>query len=230
MVLRSPDSLYEIGSITKTFTGLLLSQMILQGKVSLDEPIRKLLPPGTVRRPQGPEIELVHLVTHQSGLPRLPENFHPRDDSNPYIDYRQSDLYAFMAKRGVEKPKNAAFLYSNLGFGLLGQGLANAAGASYPLLLKVEITEPLGLRDTAITLSEEQRVRFLQGYAAGQPVHSWEFDALTGCGAIRSSAGDMLTYLEVQLHPDQLLTCRLLSDHFDLRRWPFPGSLLISTF
>jgi D-alanyl-D-alanine-carboxypeptidase/D-alanyl-D-alanine-endopeptidase len=202
--IAKPDSLYEIGSITKTFTGLILSQMILQGKVSLDEPIRKLLPPGTVRRPQGPEIELVDLVTHQSGLPRLPDNFNPRDDANPYIDYTQSDLYAFMAKRGVGKPKNAAFLYSNLGFGLLGQGLANAAGTSYPLLLKVEITEPLGLRDTAIALSEEQRGRFLQGYAAGQPVHSWEFDALAGCGAIRSSAGDMLTYLEIQLHPDML--------------------------
>lgn len=199
------DSIFEIGSITKTFTGLILAQMVQQGKVHFDDPVRALLPPGTVEKPAGAEITLLDLATQHSGLPRMPDNFHPADPVNPYADYAAANLYAFIAKHGVAKPADAGFLYSNLGFGLLGQALAAHAGLKYPPLLKEEVTDPLGLKDTVVQLSAEQQTRFIQGHAANhQPAHAWDLDALAGAGAIRSTAADMLTYLEAQLHPESV--------------------------
>ena len=199
------DSIFEIGSISKTFTGLVLAQMVQQGKVHFDDPVRALLPPGTVEKPAGAEITLLDLATQHSGLPRMPDNFHPADPANPYADYAAANLYAFIAKHGVVKPADAGFLYSNLGFGLLGQALAVHAGLTYPALLKEEVTDPLGLKDTVVLLSGEQQSRFIQGHSANhQPAHAWDLDAFAGAGAIRSTAADMLTYLEAQLHPESI--------------------------
>ena len=200
-----PDSIFEIGSITKTFTGLVLSQMVEQGKVKFEEPVRELLPPDTVAKPAGDEITLLDLATQHSGLPRIPDNFKPADPSNPYADYGASDLYAFVAQHGVVKPADTGFLYSNLGFGLLGQALAVRSGLSYPALLKEEVIEPLGLKDTTISLSPAQQARFVEGHDEHHhPAHAWDLDALAGAGAIRSTAADMLTYLEANLHPEKL--------------------------
>jgi CubicO group peptidase (beta-lactamase class C family) len=198
------DSIFEIGSISKTFTALILAQMVAQHKVKLDDPVRELLPPGTVAKPEGAEITLLDLATQHSGLPRMPDNFHPADPQDPYADYRPANLYEFIAKKGVSKPADTQFNYSNLGLGLLGQALANRAGMSYPELLKALVTGPLGLNDTVVKLSPEQEKRFAQGHGPGhQPARPWNLDALAGAGAIRSTAGDMLTYLEAQLHPDR---------------------------
>ena len=200
-----PDSIFEIGSISKTFTALILAQMVEQGKVHLDDPVRSLLPPGAVGQPAGPEITLLDLATQHSGLPRMPDNFHPADNQNPYVDYRPADLYAFLRQHGVARPADAGFLYSNLGFGLLGQALADRAGLAYPALLQQQVTAPLGLRDTGVVLTREQQARFLQGHSPShRPAPAWDFDALAGCGAIRSTASDLLTYLQAQLHPGAL--------------------------
>jgi D-alanyl-D-alanine-carboxypeptidase/D-alanyl-D-alanine-endopeptidase len=200
-----PDSIFEIGSITKTFTALILSQMVEQGKVHLDDPVRELLPAGTVEKPAGAEITLGDLATQHSGLPRMPNNFHPADNANPYADYLPDNLYAFMREHGVVKPADAGFLYSNLGFGLLGQALAVHARMPYPALLQQEVTDPLGLHDTVISLNAEQRARFIVGHdAEHRAAHAWDLVALAGAGAIRSTASDMLTYLEAQLHPESM--------------------------
>jgi serine-type D-Ala-D-Ala carboxypeptidase/endopeptidase len=200
-----PDSIFEIGSITKTFTGLVLAQLTVQGNVRLDEPVRELLPPGTVAKPKGPEITLLDLVTQHSGLPRMPDNFSPANPDNPYVDYHAANLYQFLRRHGVGKPAVTSFLYSNLGVGLLGQALANRAGSSYAHLVKDEVTGPLGLSDTAVSLSPAQRARFIQGHTADhRPAHAWDIDALAGAGALRSTAGDMLKYLEANLHPQRL--------------------------
>jgi CubicO group peptidase (beta-lactamase class C family) len=197
-----PDSLFEIASISKTFTGLILARMVVQGKVRLDEPVRELLPAGTVVKPAGEEITLLDLVTHHSGLPLMPDNFQP---GTPWSDYGPQQLYAYVKKHGVAKPEDATFVYSGLGVGLLGQALAERAGRSYADLLREEITEPLGMADTVIELSGEQQRRFLQGYdGKHRPMESLDLDgALAGGGAIRSTAGDMLTYLEANLHPEK---------------------------
>jgi CubicO group peptidase (beta-lactamase class C family) len=229
-----PDSIFEIGSLSKTFTGLILSQMVLQGKVKFDEPVRELLPPGTVAKPAGPEITLLDLATQHSGLPRLPDNFHPVDSQNPYADYHAANLYEFLSAHGVAKLANTSFLYSNLGFGLLGQALSDRAGVSYPALLKEEVKDPLGLKDTTVSLSLAQQRRFIQGHdAEHHPAHPWDLDALAGAGAIRSTAGDMLTYVQANLDPSKItpvagtpgaatLSAALAQDH-TLRADALPG-------
>jgi serine-type D-Ala-D-Ala carboxypeptidase/endopeptidase len=201
-----PDSVFEIGSISKTFTATILAQMVEQGKVRLDEPVRELLPAGTVNKPDsGAEITLLDLSDQHSGLPRMPDNFHPADPANPYADYDAKALYEYIGKHGVGLPANAPFGYSNLGVGLLGQALANRANEAYPALLQAEVTGPLNMRDTGIVLTPEMQARFIQGYDGNhKPAHAWDLVALAGAGGIRSTASDMLTYLEAQLHPDAL--------------------------
>lgn len=201
-----PDAGYEIGSITKTFTGLLLAQMVEQGAVTFETPVRELLPAGTVAKPAlGREITLLDLSSHRSGLPRMPGNFHPANRDNPYADYDANALYAFMTQQGVSMASDASFAYSNLGTGLLGQALANRAGRRFEDLLQEQVICPLGMESTAMTLTPALKVRFAKGHnGEHQPAHEWDLDALAGAGGIRSTADDMLTYLQAQLHPDQV--------------------------
>jgi len=200
------DSVFEIGSISKTFTGLILAQMAAQNKVKLDEPVRALLPAGTVAAPgSGGEITLLDLSAQRSGLPRLPDNLKPADEANPYADYDVKALYAYVAAHGVALPAKPEFGYSNLGVGLLGQALAERAHTTYEALLKKQVTGPLGMRDTVITIPAALRPRFIEGHdGEHKPAHAWDIPALAGAGAIRATAGDMLTYLEAQLHPDHV--------------------------
>jgi CubicO group peptidase (beta-lactamase class C family) len=201
-----PDSVFEIGSVTKTFTALLLAQMVEQGKLQLNTPVRELLPLGTVAKPaSGAEITLLDLSDQHSGLPRLPGNMHPADLTNPYADYGAMKLYAYIGEHGVAVPPNAPFGYSNLGVGLLGQALANRAGMSYADLLSKQITGPLGMHETGITLTPEMKARLIAGHnGQHKPAQPWDLDALVGAGGIRSTAADMLTYLGAQLHPESL--------------------------
>jgi D-alanyl-D-alanine-carboxypeptidase/D-alanyl-D-alanine-endopeptidase len=200
-----PDSVYEIGSISKTFTATILAQMVEQKKVRFDEPVRELLPAGTVAKPDGAEITLEDLSDQHSGLPRMPDNFHPADKDNPYADYDAKALYEYVGKKGVALPANAPFGYSNLGVGLLGQALSNAAGVPYGTLLEQEVTGPLGMKSTGIALTPEMKARFITGHDGDHHVaHAWDLVALAGAGGIRSDAADMLTYLEAQLHPEKI--------------------------
>jgi len=195
------DSIYEIGSITKTFTGLVLAQMIEQHKARLDEPVRELLPASTVAKPAGAEITLLDLVTHHSGLPSLPDSSELEDPAT----FGVRDLYAYISRRGVAEPANAPFLYSNLGMALLGQALAERSETSYSKLVTDEIIAPLGLHDTATSLSATQQRRVIQGHTAQhQPTEPWGVNAFAAAGALRSTAADMLIYLEANLHPEAL--------------------------
>ena len=199
------DSIFEIGSVGKTFTGLMLAQMVEQGRVELREPVRELLPPGTVARPGRNEITLVDLVTHHSGLPRMPDNFNPANRDNPFADYTTDKLYEYLREHGVSRDAKTGFVYSNLGFGLLGQALALRAGVTYPELLRTEITGPLQMNDTFVEPSGEQQTRLLTGYGADhRAMPPLEIPGLLGAGSIRSTARDLLTYLEAQLHPERL--------------------------
>jgi CubicO group peptidase (beta-lactamase class C family) len=200
-----PDSIFEIGSVSKTFTGLILARSVAEGKMKLDEPLRDLLPPGTVARPAGDEIRLLDLITHRSGLPRDANNLHETDRHNPFAGYGTQDLYAFIKDRGVEKPQHAPLEYSNVAVALLGEAMADRIGISYADLLKQQVTALLGMHDTAVHISPEQRNRVIQGYAGqNHPVDWWDLDAYAAAGGIHSTAGDMLTYLLANLHPEMI--------------------------
>src|SRR5687767_12715314 len=147
------DTLFEIGSITKVFTSLLLADMIQKGEVALTDPVAKYLP-ETVRMPErgGKKITLEHLATHTSSLPRLPANMFPRDPANPYADYTTGQLYEFLSSTELMRDIGEKYEYSNLGVGLLGHALARRAGMSYETLVRMRILEPLGMKSTTISL------------------------------------------------------------------------------
>jgi CubicO group peptidase (beta-lactamase class C family) len=198
-----PDSLFEIGSITKTFTGLLLAQMAVQGKLDLRDHAHDWLPQDAAAASRGFEITLLDLATHHSGLPPMPDNTKPGDLAAKFTNYHASDLHEFLARHGLGKPADTQYLYSNLGFSVLGAALENGAHARYPDLLEKGIAGPLGMKDTVISLSPRQIGRLMQGHdGQGRPTPAWDLDAFASAGGIRSTPADMLTYLEAQLHPE----------------------------
>ncbi|MBI3568348.1 MAG: serine hydrolase [Gemmatimonadetes bacterium] len=195
------NSVFEIGSITKTFTATLLADMARRGEVTLDEPVAQLLP-ATVHVPErgGKQITLVDLSTQSSGLPRMPTNFAPRDPANPYADYGADRMYAFLGSYTLPRDIGVQFEYSNLGVGLLGHALALKAGKPYETVLRERVLDPLGMRDTRIQLSDAMRRRLAPGHEPyGAVVPNWDLDALAGAGALRSTVNDMLTYLAANL-------------------------------
>lgn len=199
------DSLFEIGSVSKTFTGLLLAQMAAAGDLDLRDPVRQFLPPGTVAAPRkGSEITLLDLATHYSGLPSVPPEAQHTDAHDFYTGYRTADLLQFVRENGVGKKADTGFEYSNLGYALLGYALSNRTHTDFATLVRDKITGPLGMAGTMVRVSESQRARFLVGHDEhGRAIPPWDLDAFTSAGGLRSSAGDLLTYLEAQLHPDR---------------------------
>lgn len=191
------DTVFEIGSMTKVFTGLLLAEMAGKGEVRLDQPVADLLPSG-VRVPSrgGRQITLVDLATHTAALPGVPTNFDPKDPSNPYADYSADQLYAFLADHQLAYDIGGKYAYSNLGAGLLGHALARRAGGDYEAVLRERVLARIGLSDTPITLNAAMRGRLARGHdAAREPVGPWDFTTLAGAGALRSTGNDMLEFL-----------------------------------
>jgi len=195
------DTIFEIGSVSKVFTSLVLADMVHRNEVTLDDPAAKYLPDHvTMPERNGRRITLRDLSTHTSGLPRLPSNLKPIDPRNPYADYSVSDLYEFLSGYELQRDPGAEFEYSNLGAGLLGHLLAYRAGTDYESLIRDRITEPLNMRDTSITLSSSMKQRMATGHSGMLvSVDNWDFLTLAGAGALRSSANDMLTLLEAFL-------------------------------
>ena len=213
----TPDTLFEIGSITKTFTALLLADMVIKGEVKLDDPVEKWLPQGLglrgglkLRDHAGSPIQLVDLATHRSGLPRLPDNMPNGTRADPYVDYREQQLLVYLKSREVlmetdagktTKKRDEAYAYSNLGFGLLGYVLARAADTSYADLLQKRVLTPLGLTSTYLDAPRSESSRFSNGHYldrdATLKLHKhWRFDVIAPAGALIMSARDMGRYAQ----------------------------------
>ena len=203
---RAPDgdTFYEIGSITKVFTSLLLADAVGRDEVALTQEIQTLLPPEAKVPVRGTAIQLVHLATHTSGLPGLPANFAPADITNPYADYTVQELHDSFASLKLARAPGT-YEYSNYGMGLLGHLLVRRTGAAdYESLLRQRVLEPLSLRATTVTLNEDQRRRLAAPYAAGLgPAKNWDLPTLAGAGALRSTAADMLRFAAVALADDE---------------------------
>src|SRR5260370_30669299 len=162
------NSIFEIGSVTKTFTGLALAQLAVQKKVRLDEPLRPILFPDIAAGPPGTEITLLDLATHRSGLPSVPDNIELKDPGNPFADYDRVALHQFLAQHGTAKSPGTEYLYSSMGIGLLGYALAARAGVPYAEMMRTEITGPLHMNDTVFALTPEQKRRGNHGHTAAQ--------------------------------------------------------------
>jgi CubicO group peptidase (beta-lactamase class C family) len=195
------DTVFEIGSITKVFTALLLQDMVERGQMRLDDPVSKYLPPS-VRMPShnGKEITLRQLATHMSGLPRDANNAAPERLDNKWSDYTIERLYAFLSGYTLTRDPGTEWEYSNLGFGLLGHVLALKAGTNYESMVEERICRPLGMDSTRITLTSELKTRLAKGHAAFyEPAPSMDFQTLLGNGALRSTVNDMLKFLSANL-------------------------------
>lgn len=213
------DTLFEIGSITKTFTALCLEREIEQGVVRLDQPIQELLPPGVTLPAPARGITLRHLTTHSSGLPRMPVGSLTLSalgmllfGSDPYAGYHERDLLADMRSVKLQSPPGKKSCYTNLGMTLLGYLLATKAGCSYESLVRREVCLPLGLRDTTTAPDAAQAARVAQGYRALWRCRNWVValrsapwflgNNLSAAGGLRSTAADMLKYLKANMHPE----------------------------
>ena len=199
------NSVFEIGSISKVFTSTVLSELVQEGKVRLDDPAQKYLP-ATVRLPtrNGKAITLGNLAMQNSGLPRMPSNFKPADAANPYADYTVQQMYDFLSSYQLTRDPGAEFEYSNLGVGLLGHVLSRATGLSYEELERQRVWAPLGMTNTAITFTPWMKAHLALGHdPQGKVAANWDLPTLAGAGAIRSTTNDMLKFLDANLHPER---------------------------
>lgn len=198
-----PRSEFEIGSLTKTFTGTLLADMVIRGEVALEDPVSKYLPSDVaVPSRHGHQITLLDLATHTSGLPRDPEGYTPPDPQDPVAGYTVDKLYAFLSSYKLPRDPGRKYEYSNVGYGLLGHALARAAGMPLAELLRERVLKPLGMDMTGYALDGDAAEWMTRGHADGKVVPYWfPTEALQGAGGLRSNAEDLLKFLKANAHP-----------------------------
>jgi len=199
--LPNEHTIFEIGSITKTFTGTLLAYAVLDGKASLYDPVNKYLPdsiPSLEYR--GTPVSLVTLSNHTSGLPRMPSNFDSSHPGRVFIDYNDSDLYQFYMNFKLPRKPGEKMEYSNLGGATLGIVLGRIYHESYDSLVIKFICDPLNMNDTRLEVPAADSLRFAHGYGPkGKSVRAWPMKAFAGAGGIRSTAADMLKYAQANM-------------------------------
>jgi CubicO group peptidase (beta-lactamase class C family) len=203
--LPDANSIYEIGSITKTFTATLLAYYVNEGKVKLTDPITKYLPDSVASNQNLQGITLEMLSNHTSGLPRLPDNFvdHSGYPQDPYRDYTKQHLFSYLKTCKPDNKPGENYAYSNLGYGLLGAILEKVSGKSFEQMVEEVICQPLGIKSTVQHLTPTQRQRFLKEYNAnGQETPPWLFDVLAPLGALRSTVNNLLTYAKANIVPN----------------------------
>ncbi|MEU8510151.1 serine hydrolase domain-containing protein [Kitasatospora sp. NPDC048722] len=194
----TPDTVFELGSVTKTFTALLLAAMAARGELTLNDPLELHLPypwrPLTVR--SGGPVRLLHLATHTAGLRRLPPGLLAGAVrawcSNPYGAFGEQELREAVARTTVRSRPGSRYEYSNYGVALLGRLLAETGGAPYAELLTERIGRPLGLR--TLTCAADAPNRAI-GHRRGRALPPWRMPGLPGAGAVRASGADLLRFL-----------------------------------
>jgi CubicO group peptidase (beta-lactamase class C family) len=192
------NTLFEIGSVTKVFTALLLADMVYQHELKLDDPVNLYLPDGFVT-PQrnGRAITLTDLATHTSGLPSFP--FSPISTPNPLealAHFTLSDLRSWLTSHILSRDPGTQWEYSNVGYCLLGLALANKAGITYEALLNRRIIEPLKLKDTTLHPSAKAIQRLAIGHDAKLArIPPIDLGIFAPAGALRSTVKDMLSFL-----------------------------------
>ena len=187
------NSLFEIGSITKLFTNLLFKKISETGKISLDNKVSDFLPD---MKSVG-SITIRQLITHTSGLPRLPKNLKPKNISNPYREYTEQDLENFLKLYKNEKTPGEIFEYSNVGYALLSYILIKIENTSYENILKINILQPLGMEHTYIHIPKKEYGFLAQGYNSdGNKISLWNQEIFVGAGGIVSNISDMEKFLK----------------------------------
>ncbi len=192
------NSIFEIGSLTKPFTTLLLAALETEGKMDFNEPVKNYVP--ALRNAignNGKSSTLKNLVTHTAGLPRNPDNTR-RDDSNRFADYTVQDLNEFLSTYSFEGG-TPEYSYSNLGFLILEHAIENELKSSYETLLQEKILDRLNLNDTHFDVPNSKRQRLVAGFRAGEITDEVNLGEFPAMGGLKSTAEDMLRFLGAQI-------------------------------
>ena len=193
------NTVFEVMSITKVLTSVLLADMVARGEVAFDDPVAKYLPSSVKLHEHGRPITLLDLATYTSGLPNMPGNLPPNwyEMPNPMGDYTEAKLYEFLSSYVPKYEPGTHYEYANLGFGLLGIALARRAGKSYEELLVERVCNPLGMADTRIALTGEMRRHLAQGHDMDlKPTQLWDWPAMPGAGCARTTANDLAAFVK----------------------------------
>lgn len=196
-VVPDANTIFEIGSISKTFTAQLLAYFVNAGKISLTDPMTKYLPDSVAANPELQQIKMVNLINHTSGLIRLPDNMAGKnlEAVNPYKNYTKELLFSYLKSCKLVSVPGETYSYSNTGTALVGVILERISGKSYAQLVKKIITDPLKMNSTFQHLTPESAKRFTKVYNnEAREVKAWDFDVLVGAGGLRSTVNDLLIY------------------------------------
>jgi len=207
------DTVFQIGSITKAFTGTVLQALANKGAISIDATLADTIGDKVRLHDRVADLTLRHLITHTSGLPRIPKAIADRLVKkvgkkrilhNPYSHAPVEEVFAWLeTAKGSKQP--GKFKYSNYAAGLLGHVLEVVCDESFESLLQTELFEPLEMNQSGITITPDVRAALAAGYnAKGEPAVAWEFRSLASAGAVYSTAGDMLRFIELSLQPESL--------------------------
>ncbi len=198
----SPETVFQIGSVTKVFTGLLLADLAERGQVLLSDPAAEYLPGASPGR-----VTLLDLATHTSGLRPLPPGLRRHALIRPSDPYSRYPAARFLraARRSLASAPGGAqpYRYSNYGFGLLGHLLGQAAGSAYTTLVEQRICGPLDMRYTTFEGIAPPGHQVIQGYRRGRPVPDWHMGALVAAGGLYSTAADLAKFLTACLEPGE---------------------------
>jgi CubicO group peptidase (beta-lactamase class C family) len=199
--IPSSKNLYEIGSITKTFTGILLAEAVVEKKIALNDPVNKYLPKDIpVIKFGNDTLKIVHLSNHTSGLPPLPDNFGTDYGANPYKDYDEKKLLTYLKHASLSRKPGEKWEYCNLGVGLLGYILQQVNKMPFEKMVNEFICSKAGMTDTRQFLLKKDSALFMQGYNESiLPQSQWDFKALNAAGCLRSNTEDMLKYAQFNL-------------------------------
>lgn len=199
------NTLFEIGSITKTFTAALAQKLNDEGVINLRAPVQTYLPKDVKMPKYGDNpVTLFHLANHTSALPRMPDNFRNQvNESDPFAHYTKQLSYEFLSHYQLKRKAGEVPEYSNFGMGLLGLVLSEETGTSYQELIKNKLFDPLNMERTTITITPELAANVARGHNVhGEETPYWHFtEAFVGAGGLKSTANDMILYIKANLYP-----------------------------
>jgi CubicO group peptidase (beta-lactamase class C family) len=193
------DTVFQVGSVTKVFTSLLLAEMAGRGEVRLDDPIALYLPAG-IETPRARNITLLHLSRHTAGFMSFADEFGTADLDEPMAAQSNETLFAFLDKHPMRSTAGAHHTYSSYGVALLGELLARRAGADFESAVRTRIFEPLGMVRSGFALTPELRAAHATGHTSrGNPRRFVEASGMLGSGALRSTANDLVRFVQAHL-------------------------------
>jgi serine-type D-Ala-D-Ala carboxypeptidase/endopeptidase len=214
-------SILRMGSIAKVMAGHVLASMAADATVKLEDPLAKYAPAGAkVPSFDGRQITLVDLATHTAGLPReLPDTPDPQPGQNPFTRFQADAYWRWLSGATLPYAPGSGAMYSNLGFGLLGEALAKAGGKPYAALLKQRVTDPLGMADTATKLTDAQKPRAMTGLDLdGKEAPLWETpEAMDASGNVFTTGDDMVKWMRWHLAADAAGAAVRMLDHTPYR-------------